>query len=119
MTEAIFCKELNQHFLSHFDAKKELLQLGYQIGNIPSVLRGDCKTTGGLSFSYSDLDDDNIKNQKPAEFVDFLSLIPSNSPKIVFCIELGKMFPFKSAAIKTMKESGHPPLTQKTLSKAI
>ena len=88
VTDAIFCKELNRHFLSHFDAKKELLKLGYQHGNILSVLRGDCKTTGGLSFSYSDLDNDQIKNQNPANFVELSFQKPSNSRQEIYCVEL-------------------------------
>lgn len=85
VTDAIFCKELNQHFLSHFDAKEELLKLGYQIGNIPSVLRGDCKTTGGFSFSYSDWDNDQIKNQNPANFIDLVPKAVKQSARNLLC----------------------------------
>ena len=71
MTDAVFCKELNWHFHSHSEAKEELKELGYDADNILAVLRGDSKTTGGLSFTYSELTDDQIKNQNPANFVEF------------------------------------------------
>ena len=71
VTDAVFCKELNWHFHSHSEAKEELKELGYDADNILAVLRGDSKTTGGLSFTYSELTDDQIKNQNPANFVEF------------------------------------------------
>ena len=119
ITDAIFCKELNCHFFSHFDAKEKLLKLGYRIGNIPSVLRGDCKTTGGLSFSYSGLDKDQIENQEPSNFIEFPVQQASNSGQKVYCVELELQFASKSAAIKAMKEAGYPSFIQRTLNKAI
>ncbi|MDC0499911.1 zinc-ribbon domain-containing protein [Paracoccaceae bacterium] len=119
VTDPIFCKELNRHFLSHAIAKEELIQLGYPIGNIPSVLRGDCKTTGGLSFSYSDLDKNQIENQDPSDFIEVPVQKLSNSKQEVYCVELEQKFPSKSAAIKALKKAGYPPFIQKTLNKAI
>ena len=71
VTDAVFCKELNWHFHSHSKAKEELKEMGYDADNILAVLRGNSKTTGGLSFTYSELTDDQIKNQNPANFVEF------------------------------------------------
>jgi len=71
VTKPIFCKEVNWHFHSHFEAKQKLRKLGYEIKNILAVLRGDIKTTGGLSFTYSDLNTEQINKQDPANYVDF------------------------------------------------
>ena len=119
ITDAIFCKELNRHFLSHFDAKEELLELGYPVVGILSVLRGNSKTTGGLSFSYSGLDKDQIENQDPSDFIEFSVQKSSNSGQKVYCRELEKQFSSKSAAIEGMKKAGYPPFIQRTLNRAI
>jgi len=119
ITDAIFCKELNRHFFSHFDAKEKLLNLGYPVVNIPSVLRGDSKTTRGLSFTYSELTDDQIKNQDPLNFIEFPVQQASNSWQKVYCVELKLQFASKSAAIKAMKKAGYPSFIQRTLNKAI
>ena len=119
VTDAVFCKELNWHFHSHSKAKEELKEMGYDADNILAVLRGNSKTTGGLSFTYSELTDDQIKNQNPANFVEFSVQKSSNTGQKVYCVELEQQFTSKSDAIIAMKEAGHPPFIQRTLNRAI
>ena len=119
VTEAIFCKELNRHFLSPNEAKLVLKDLGYAADNILTVLRGTQKFTSGFSFVYSWLSDEEIIEQDPANFVEFVPDKNTNSSQVVRCIELNLEFGSKSAAVTEMKENGHPPFIQRTLSKAL
>jgi hypothetical protein len=119
VTDAIFCKELNRHFLSPVEAKQVLNDLGYVADNILTVLRGTQKFTSGFNFVYSWLSDEEIMKQDPANFVEFVPDKNTNSSQAVRCVELDKVFPSKSVAVIEMKRNGYSPFIQRTLSKAI
>ena len=119
VTDAVFCKELNRHFLSPIDAKLALNNLGYTADNILSVLRRTQKFTSGFSFVYSWLSDEEIIKQDPANFVEFVPGRNTNSSQAVRCIELNLVFESKSAAVTEMKKNGYPPFIQRTLNKAL
>ncbi len=67
----------------------------------------------------SRLTDDQIKNQNPANFLEFSVQKSPNTGQKVYCVELEQQFPIKSDAIIAMEEAGHPPFIQRTLNKAI
>ena len=119
VTRAIFCNELNRHFLSPNEAKLVLNDLGYAADNILTVLRGTQKFTSGFNFVYSWLSDEEIMKQDPANFVEFVPDKNTNSSQAVRCVELDKVFPSKSVAVIEMKRNGYSPFIQRTLSKAI